>query len=1003
MSEEKYTADDYTVAWASQGHNVVIACLPAGIYGATSAATVAKDLLRTFKSVRFGLMVGIGGGAPSANHDIRLGDVVVSQPSGTTVGVVQYDRGKTGREEHFERTGSLNTPPQVLLAALARLQAEHMTGDSRIPEYLSGLIAKYPKMKAFTYRGESNDRLFRAEYERVSSGSDCEQCDRAHAVRRDARHDAHPVTHYGNIASGNEVIKNATMRDRLSRDLGVLCFEMEAAGLMQDFPCFVIRGICDYADSHKNKGWQEYGAAVAAAFAKEFLSVITADRVLQGKPAPQVVSDPKLQQLVSSTNAVISEQTRKHDIRYENEKQMECHRAFKTSKYEFFKNNNPARVPGTCKWVLEHPQYMQWRQSTHNDLLWISADPGCGKSVLAKSLIDEDLPSASDHTVCYFFFKDNEEQDGLGTALCAVLHQLFGSKPQLLRHAVDAFEKNGTRLQSEVDELWRILLAAAADESAEPVTCVFDALDECQKDSRQKLIRLLTDFDVQHDSASAMKFQLKFFVTSRPYRDIEFGFGDIPSELPSIRLAGEESNADISEEINLVIQQKIHTAGNKLHLDQEVRNALQARLLATPHRTYLWLHLVWDDMLNNSGMRTKKAFLKKIDSLPSTVEDAYEKILSRHDRGRREEVETLLHIVVGARRPLTLGEMDVAFQLATDSPDATAQKDLELIADRIKSDIRQLCGLFGFISDNRIYLIHQTAKEFLVAKEGVKNSTGKLWRHSLRGQFSNQIMMQICVQYLSFSDIPDDRIPEKIWEDIPNLNDFPLLEYSSANWPVHCRDMHGADEGLLNRMFKLYDAQTERFQTWVSIFWKAAYPYDVRSGLQSAHLAALNGHVEVLAKMIQRSQIFIDVQDEEGGTALGWAAEEGQVEVVKLLLDKGADINAQGGHYGNALQGASSRGQVEVAKLLLEKGADVNLPDELGRTPLFFAARYGRTDMVRVLIANHHTDHTAKDWYGATSLCAAVRNGHAEVAELLLSSGNSTVADCNLFGHDLIW
>ncbi|CRK40266.1 hypothetical protein BN1723_015695 [Verticillium longisporum] len=386
MSNAQYTVDDYTVAWVCalplemaavkgmldqihpnlreqaasdhncyllghvQGHNVVVACLPAGIYGPTSAATVAKDLLRTFKSVRFGLMVGIDGGAPSSDHDILLGDIVVSQPSGTTGGVIQYARGKTGREEHFERTGTLNTPPQVLLTALARLQTEHITGENRIPEFISGLIAKYPKMKGFTYRGESNDCLFHTEYEHVSANLDCEQCDRAHAILRDARDDTHPVTHYGNIASGDQLIKNATMRNRISKELGVLCFEMEAAGLMQDFPCLVVRGICDYADAHKNNAWQEYGAAVAAAFAKELLSFIPADRVLQEKPVPQLVSDPKLQQLLSNANTAIVEQTQKHEIRYENERQIECHRAFKTSKYEEFKNINPDRIPVVSRW-----------------------------------------------------------------------------------------------------------------------------------------------------------------------------------------------------------------------------------------------------------------------------------------------------------------------------------------------------------------------------------------------------------------------------------------------------------------------------------------------------------------------------------------------------------------------------------------------------------------------------------------------------------------------------
>ena len=89
--------------------------------------------------------------------------------------------------------------------------------------------------------------------------------------------------HYGLIASGNQVVKDAGFRERINERLGgnVLCFEMEAAGPMNNFPCIVIRGICDYADSHKNYSWQEHAAAVAAAFAKEFLSVVPIHAVEQ--------------------------------------------------------------------------------------------------------------------------------------------------------------------------------------------------------------------------------------------------------------------------------------------------------------------------------------------------------------------------------------------------------------------------------------------------------------------------------------------------------------------------------------------------------------------------------------------------------------------------------------------------------------------------------------------------------------------------------------------------
>jgi nucleoside phosphorylase len=288
------------------GHNVVVACLPKGEIGNNNSATVAARMTLTFPSIKFGLMVGIGGGVPKS---IRLGDVVVSTPTDGFGGVVQWDFGKTEQGGMFKRTGALNRPPTELLAALTKLEKEYAMKGSKIPQYLEELEKNWPKLVPKYIRSESlKDVLFRADYNHVNSsaicdigtsgiraedieeqeddeedeeeGGHCIHCDQTKIVRRRPR-DMH--VHYGLIASGNEVVKDAAFRDKINTRLGgkVLCFEMEAAGLMNDFPCIVIRGICDYADSHKNKDWQEHAAAVAAAFAKELLSVVPVEEVKQ--------------------------------------------------------------------------------------------------------------------------------------------------------------------------------------------------------------------------------------------------------------------------------------------------------------------------------------------------------------------------------------------------------------------------------------------------------------------------------------------------------------------------------------------------------------------------------------------------------------------------------------------------------------------------------------------------------------------------------------------------
>jgi nucleoside phosphorylase len=249
-------------------HNVVIACLPEGQTGTNSAAAVALQMKSTFASTRFGLMVGIGGGVPSEEADVRLGDVVVSKPHKVHGGVVQYDFGKA-TPSGFERTGFLNTPPTILLNAVANLQAKHMRGRGKLAEYIS----KLDSLPDFGREAAGSDSLFEASYDH-ERGATCSKCSKDYIVDREARRQE-VMVHYGTIASGNQVMRNAAERDKVSAELGgVLCFEMEAAGLMNSFPCLVIRGVCDYADSHKNKQWQAYAAGTAAAYAKELLSVI---------------------------------------------------------------------------------------------------------------------------------------------------------------------------------------------------------------------------------------------------------------------------------------------------------------------------------------------------------------------------------------------------------------------------------------------------------------------------------------------------------------------------------------------------------------------------------------------------------------------------------------------------------------------------------------------------------------------------------------------------------
>jgi nucleoside phosphorylase len=232
-------------------HNVVIACLPAETTGTVSAAIVAKDMLRSFPKIRFGLMVGVAGGVPAFGldggtdddderlgdgKDIRLGDVVVSLHSKDSDAVVQYDFGKSIHGGQFVRTGCLRKPPNLLLQAVSMLQGQHVRkGNNNLSYHLSKMLEKNQGLaEKFQYQGSASDRLFAANIIHAEGQKSCEPCcgdGGANLVPRKNRKDTFPVIHYGTIGSADQVMKDPSLRDIWARKERIICFEMEAAGI----------------------------------------------------------------------------------------------------------------------------------------------------------------------------------------------------------------------------------------------------------------------------------------------------------------------------------------------------------------------------------------------------------------------------------------------------------------------------------------------------------------------------------------------------------------------------------------------------------------------------------------------------------------------------------------------------------------------------------------------------------------------------------------------------
>ncbi|KAL3470213.1 hypothetical protein BJX99DRAFT_239890 [Aspergillus californicus] len=272
LPQDNSDHNTYTLGKVS-GHNVAVACLPSGAYEKVSAATVVSRMLSTFPAIRFGLMVvGIGGGVPSTGVDVRLGDVVISKPTGNSGGVIQYDYGKALRDGKFQHIGMLNKPRSALLTALSQMESDSVSGRTQVKDILNAVQIKHESTQRYTR--PSKDWLFGTIYYHQDDTYNCSSCDQNQLVQRDPQDTDAPFLHYGLIASSNKVVKDAKIRDSIAQKQNILCFEIEAAGFMDKLQPLVIRGICDYCDSHKNEKWQNYAALAAAAYAKSFLSAI---------------------------------------------------------------------------------------------------------------------------------------------------------------------------------------------------------------------------------------------------------------------------------------------------------------------------------------------------------------------------------------------------------------------------------------------------------------------------------------------------------------------------------------------------------------------------------------------------------------------------------------------------------------------------------------------------------------------------------------------------------
>ncbi|KAI0189817.1 hypothetical protein EV127DRAFT_340578, partial [Xylaria flabelliformis] len=303
--------------------------------------------------------------------------------------------------------------------------------------------------------------------------------------------------------------------------------------------------------------------------------------------------------------------------------------------YQDLKDVNPERFDGTCTWFTTHPLFDSWLNGPPS-ILWAFAYPGCGKSILARYLVDQVLPSTETRTTCYFFFKgDSGSHRSLPSAMCSILRQLFKQRPELLSNEMLAeFKARSTITQSFI-ELWDVFTRAINLSGSGEIVCIIDALDECNRDGEAALIAALNQ--LYHSGSDLKPSNLRFFLTSCPLGYAQRNFQPLGRKVLHIDLSVDNQVIvdQIAREIGLVVESKMHSLRQEINLSLEEARHLQGALSQIPNRMDLGVHLVSQDIKSNARRHSWDEFQKILHEAPRMFDTGYARILnSLHDGDR---------------------------------------------------------------------------------------------------------------------------------------------------------------------------------------------------------------------------------------------------------------------------------------------------------------------------------------------------------------------------------
>lgn len=672
-----------------------------------------------------------------------------------------------------------------------------------------------------------------------------------------------------------------------------------------------------------------------------------------------------------------------------------------------YKAQLPRPVQGTCSWILRHPAYLNWVEAKETRLLWVTGEPGCGKTMLSAFLTDHlrlDHATAAPKPEVFFFFCDDKikSQRDANAILRGILYQILQQHRKLIRHVKNRFEMDGPSLANSFPALWELFLKVAADSTRGTVRVIVDAIDECEARTRNSFLKAMNQLvNERKDTHRRDRNCIKFLITSRP----SLGNSHHLTELMENRLPIEQNQVIINEDVKLVIRSRVGEIANKFQCDDEMKHYLEEMLYTKSDQSFLWLNMVLQS-LESSPRASKRDFEKVINTFPPNLEATYGRLLSVIPPRDREDAGKFLRLLIGASRHLTLMELNTAFTIDQNHKSAAdVVDDLQL---SIRSTLQDIVGSFVRVKEfDRsskdgpiVSLIHQSAKEYLT--DLALRSADRVV-HSLAVPLVDAAlsMSQSCIRYLLMeefktdlfasertsvessspnsshflpftdsettdSDRPlglDDHLGlESFFQDSQDLEEaqctliaqkYRFFDYSATHWAEHyslCE--YAAPKSMREAVRQLTVSSSCALTNWLKFYWiKNNIEYSFPNIFETIEVAAFFNLTMLLAEAIEDADFGSETTRVR---ALFWAARRSSTDCIRLLLQHGTNPNS-----------------ISIDR----------------QTPLTVSAQYGHLDAVRMLLDEPSTEVALRGKSGRSALSFAVANGHLEIVDVLLERG----------------